>query len=84
MLPFLQALAHYRHVSLNRESVREALICINHFCALRDTAGPAFVDARNLTKVRGATASAGSLVPIGRLPTAQQQQPPTAVTLVHL
>jgi hypothetical protein len=46
----VQALARYS--LLQRASVQSALEAISHYTSLRTSAGPAFVDARNLIKVR--------------------------------
>ena len=46
----MQALARYS--LLQRASVQSALEAISHYTSLRTSAGPAFVDARNLVKVR--------------------------------
>ena len=45
-----QALTRYS--GLRSTSVQSALGALSHFSAVRDSAGPAFVDAHNLTKAR--------------------------------
>lgn len=54
-MTFVQALARYS--SIQQESVRSALNTISRYersyAALRDRAGVAFVDCRDLTEVQG-------------------------------
>ena len=52
----VQALARYS--LLQRASVQSALEAISHYTSLRASAGPAFVDARNLTKARSTALAA--------------------------
>ncbi len=52
----MQAKAQYEASGLQRPSVRAAMDAIVRFSALRDCAGPAFIEAHSLTVVRSKTA----------------------------
>ena len=54
---YLQAKAQYEASGLQRPSVRAAMDAIVRFSALRDCAGPAFIEAHSLTVVRATMAA---------------------------